>query len=117
MKIVAAFLLFGIGLLVGWQITSPDKEPNDVEIVETPVNLEKYSIESLASSEIKPGEFIVIEKIEENNSYSQNLFKFTFSPSLDDELKSTTVIINIPKGNSQTYPLVVLFVKTKAKCT
>lgn len=66
-----------------------------------PKPLERYTIENLAQTEVKP----VVITIEDN------IFKFEFDPTLEykrqDKLKTVTGLVNMPK-TSETYPIIIL---------
>lgn len=71
--------------------------------------LEKYSIENLSKTDIRTGVFKETKEIENYNEFISKIFSYSFYPALDNVLKTTTGIINIPSGDpSLTYPLVIL---------
>ena len=70
--------------------------------------LEKYSIENLRSTEIKPVKIKLEEKINSNNIFTSNIFSFEFDPTLKNKNnKKVTGLINLPVKSSLS-PVVVL---------
>lgn len=83
---------------------------NIIPIVEKP--LEKYTIDALSKTEIKPSQIEIGEILVENPTFTSHLFSMTFNPSLQQksgqETKKVTGLINLPKGEGP-FPIVVLF--------
>lgn len=101
-----------LGFLGGWLNKSyfkinPDIAEKVAEIRKSPLN--KYSIENLSNTNIKPGKLEIKEEITEEENYNSYLFEFEFNPNLDGKTKKiTTGQLNIPKNNG-TLPLIVMF--------
>lgn len=99
------FLSIFIFISLGWWGSDNYKKLLDTDTSlpswTKPKPLEKYSIENLAQTEVKP----VVVNIE------NDIFKFEFDPTLEykkqDNLKTVTGLVNIPETN-KTYPIVVL---------
>lgn len=75
---------------------------------------EKYEFAKLAGLQIKPGKFTITEEIVKEETFTSNLFKFEFNPSLDGKTKKTvTGQINLPTRFGTLYegkyPVVVMF--------
>jgi len=74
------------------------------EVIQVEKTLEKYSIENLSKTLVTPGEFRLIETIDEYEKYSSHLIELKFSPNLSNDLKVTTGILNLPTTSVQPCP-------------
>lgn len=84
-------------------------KPIKLSIPQNPLN--KYSIENLSRSNIKPGTFQMSTKLDENDDFVSYLFHFSHNPSLNiKEIKTTTGQINLPlKINStEKFPIIIM---------
>lgn len=105
-KSIATSLTLVAYILVGWvgktfwdlKYTSGVYQTIGKGAINTPKPLEKYSIENLSTSDIKPG------KIE----IDRNKFIFEFSPDLSGKTKKISGSINIPEGDGP-FPVIVMF--------
>jgi len=73
-----------------------------------PKPLEKYTIENLAQAEVKKGNIILEEILEENEDFNSYLFSFEFDPTLQEKgIKKVTGQLNLPidKGS---FPVVIM---------
>ena len=73
-----------------------------------PKPLEKYTIESLAQAEVKKGNIVLEEILEENEDFNSYLFSFEFDPTLQEKgIKKVTGQLNLPidKGS---FPVVIM---------
>ena len=76
--------------------------------------LEKYSIENLSQTDLKPGEFSIKKEITKTDKYTSYLFEFEFDPDLDGKIdKTTTGQINIPVNTVlvevRPLPIILMF--------
>ncbi len=116
-KITIILLILAIPLwaAVGWLLNdywhSNQEEIEQVLPVTDniiPRPLEKYSIESMRESEIPAGDFKIVGELSEEEDFISYKFEFDYSPTLDeDETKTTTGLINLPKDNNNT-PIVLM---------
>ena len=115
LSVLFVTILFAIAGGIGWYIRDNIHEstsPTVVPIPETP--LDKYTMESLANTEITPGKIKVLEILEEEDEYTSYLISFKFDPDLDGkDLKTTTGMLNVPVSNPENingkYPVVIMF--------
>lgn len=83
--------------------------------------LERYALDTLSQTEIKPGKLEIKNALKEDPDYTSYLFELTFNPNLDGKtFKKTTGQINLPAqaslpseervpSDNQKYPLLVMF--------
>lgn len=101
-----------LGFLGGWYAHS--LYFSQEEIVEPvtrikPRPLDKYTIENLSKTPVPQGDLQIKEVMEEENEYTSYLFEFTFIPTLSGkEEKTVTGQINIPSGQNEKYPLILM---------
>lgn len=70
--------------------------------------LEKYTIENLSKTEIKPIEIKIEKELQETEDYTSSIFSFEFDPTLQNKTnKKVTGLLNVP-NKSIPSPLVVL---------
>jgi len=109
-------ILFGIlcgviGLLVGIYWTSQRSSKSDLLLLpkKTSTPLTKYAIPNLEQTLIPAGNFKIENKISDSEDFTSYLFEFNFYPTLntDDKSKTTSGIVNIPKGKGP-FPAVLL---------
>ncbi len=73
-----------------------------------PKPLEKYTIENLAQAEVKKGNIVLDEILEENENFSSYLFSFEFDPTLQEkEVKKITGQLNLPVDKG-SFPVVIM---------
>ena len=105
-----------IGLTIGKKTS---KKTDTQEIRFKP--LEKYTIENLSQTDIKPGKLEIKDVMEEGENYVSYLFQLTFNPNLDGKtFKKITGQINLPgpstirkgsemKKSKEKFPIIVMF--------
>lgn len=77
--------------------------------------LDKYSIENLSKTDIKPGYFEINDTLKEADNCNSYLFTYEFNPDLDGKtFKKVTGQINLPitegsEPSDTTYPIVLMF--------
>lgn len=110
--ILIAVVFVFIGWFANYAYHLPKKSNPISQIKPTP--LLKYSIENLSEvyrQEVGPldsGKIEIGEIIEENPTFTSHKFKMQFSPDFSDNLRTTTGMINIPKGVGP-FPVIVMF--------
>lgn len=73
-----------------------------------PKPLEKYTIENLAQAEVKKGNVVLEEILEEETDFTSYLFSFEFDPTLQGkEAKKVTGQINLPNRKG-SFPAVLM---------
>lgn len=73
-----------------------------------PKPLEKYTIENLAQAEVKKGNIVLEEILEENEDFNSYLFSFEFDPTLQEkEVKKVTGQLNLPTDKG-SFPIVIM---------
>jgi len=99
-----------IFILIGWFANTAYHLPrNSNPIAQVrPTPLLKYTIENLNKANIKPAEIQIGKVLKEDPKFTSYEFTFTFSPDLSKELKTTSGLINIPKG-AGSFPAIVMF--------
>ena len=112
-KILLILILTGVSFVVGFYLGDRLQLSNTVSmpIIDKQKSkpFEKYTIENLAKTEIKPGKLEIKEILKEETEYSSYLFEFEFNPNLDGKtLKKVTGQINLPKGDGK-FPLILMF--------
>lgn len=114
-KLVKLFLILlsiTSSILIGWfgnNIYQNYKtEDTVVPVITRPRPYDKYSIENLSKTSIKPANVVLGEQLQETDKYTSNLFSFDFDPTLQNkETKKVTGLINTPIKSSLS-PVVVL---------
>lgn len=100
-----------IGMLIGiYWASQKSTEANFLLLPKNPKTpLTKYSIPKLKKTSIPSGDFKIINQTTENENFTSYIFEFRFNPTLDskDDLKITTGLINIPKGNGP-FPVILM---------
>lgn len=117
-SLLIALVIFCVGALVGsfvyFKYGSTDTQTGKQIQKIIPKPLVKYEIESLKLAQIPEGEFELVETLFENDDYTSYLFKFTFSPTLENSSASwrkTTGQLNIPiseKDPNKKYPVIIM---------
>jgi dipeptidyl aminopeptidase/acylaminoacyl peptidase len=78
------------------------------DISERPLNLHQYTIDNLASTDIKKGNLKIEDVLDEDNKYISKKFMFEFSPDPDSDTKKTSSgQINFPSEGGK-HPLVLM---------
>ncbi len=104
------FLIAIIFVLIGWFANTAYHLPRSSNPISQvrPTPLLKYTIENLGKADIKPAEIQIGKILKEDPKFTSYEFTLTFSPDLSKETKTTSGLINIPKGTG-TFPVVVMF--------
>lgn len=111
MKLTYYLIIAAIFLVIGWFANVayhlPKSKTNPIAQVK-PTPLLKYSIENLASADIKPGKIEIGKALKENKDYTSYEFRLEFSPDLGSTTKKTSGLINIPTGEGP-FPIIVMY--------
>ena len=103
-------LIAVVFILIGWFANTAYHLPrssNPIALVR-PTPLLKYTIENLAKADIKPAEIQIGKVLKEDPKFTSYEFVMKFNPDLSGSLKTTSGLINIPKGTG-TFPVIVMF--------
>jgi uncharacterized protein len=105
------FLAAIIFILIGWFANTayqlPRSSNNPIAKIK-PTPLAKYSIENLTKNEIKPSEILIGKVLKDDLKFTSYEFSMKFSPDFSENFKTTSGLINIPKG-SGTFPIIAMF--------
>ncbi len=103
-------LVATVFILIGWFANTAYHLPrNSNPIAQVrPTPLLKYTIENLAKADIKPAEIQIGKILKEDPKFTSYEFTFSFSADLSKELRTTSGLINIPKG-AGSFPVIVMF--------
>ncbi|HKB88832.1 MAG TPA: alpha/beta hydrolase [Patescibacteria group bacterium] len=106
------YLLIGvIFILIGWFANTaynlPRSSNNPIAIVR-PTPLAKYTIENLSKADIKPAQIEIGKILKDDPKFTSYEFTMNFSPDLSNDLKTTSGLINIPKGAGK-FPVIAMF--------
>jgi dipeptidyl aminopeptidase/acylaminoacyl peptidase len=105
------FLIAIIFILIGWFANTAYHLPRSSKnpIAEArPTPLAKYTIENLSKADIKPSEIVIGKVLKDDPKFTSYEFTMKFSPDLSGNLKTTSGLIDTPKG-TETFPVVVMF--------
>jgi len=109
--IVTVLASFLAGWLVRGKLTSsdiPDFLDDIPAIKDETIVLSQYSIESLSSTDIKPGKLEIGEELNDTDNYGENVFSLEFQPDpKSTKTKNVTGQINIPKEGLE-FPIIVM---------
>jgi len=73
-----------------------------------PKPLEKYTIENLTQAEVKKGNVVLEEILEEEKDFTSYLFSFEFDPTLQEKgIKKVTGQLNLP-ADKGSFPVVIM---------
>jgi uncharacterized protein len=109
-KIFPYLSLAVVFVLIGWFANTAyhlPKNSNPISQIK-PTPLYKYSIDSLSAATFKPSEIVVGDVIKDNAKYTSYKFMIKFSPDMSSNLKTTSGMINVPKG-AGTFPVIVMY--------
>jgi dipeptidyl aminopeptidase/acylaminoacyl peptidase len=109
-RTILFILTVTIFILVGWfanTLYHLPKNSNPVSMVK-PTPLYKYSIENLSQATFKSSTIEIGKVLKDNPTFTSYEFTMQFSPNFSDNLKVTSGLINIPKGNGP-FPVIVMF--------
>lgn len=98
-------------ILIGWFANTaynlPRSSNNPIAQIK-PTPLAKYTIESLSKADIKSAEIQIGKVLKDDPKFTSYEFTMKFSPDLSENLKTTSGLINIPKGDGK-FSVVVMF--------
>jgi dipeptidyl aminopeptidase/acylaminoacyl peptidase len=109
-KTVLSILTIIIFVLIGWfanTLYHLPKNSNPVSMIK-PTPLYRYSIENLSNTTFKPSTIKIGKIINDNPKFTSYEFTMQFSPDFSGNLKVTSGLINIPKGNGP-FPVIVMY--------
>ena len=104
------FLIALIFVLICWFANVAyhlPKNSNPISQIK-PTPLLKYSIENLSIATFKSSTIELGKVLKDDPSYTSYEFSLKFSPDFSDNLKTTSGMINIPKGPGP-FPVIVMF--------
>ncbi|HUC94744.1 MAG TPA: prolyl oligopeptidase family serine peptidase [Candidatus Saccharimonadales bacterium] len=111
MKKIGLYVLIPfIFILIGWFANMAyhlPKSSNPISQIK-PTPLLKYSIENLSTATFKPSEIVIGKILKDDLKYTSYEFTMKFSPDFSNNLKSTSGLINIPKGKGP-FPAIVMY--------
>jgi dipeptidyl aminopeptidase/acylaminoacyl peptidase len=98
-------------ILIGWFANTayhlPRSSNNPISQIK-PTPLAKYTIENLSKADIKPAEIQIGKVLKDDPKFTSYEFAMKFSPDFSTNLKTTSGLINIPKGGKK-FPVIVMF--------
>ncbi|MCK4588375.1 alpha/beta fold hydrolase [Candidatus Woesebacteria bacterium] len=110
-KLLSIFFIIIAAFAAGWWVNSfyqsglATTSPISTVI---PKPLEKYTIENLAQAEVKKGNIVLEEILEENEDFNSYLFSFEFDPTLQEKgIKKVTGQLNLPTDKG-SFPVVIM---------
>jgi len=109
-KIDLYILIPVVFILIGWFANTAyhlPKNSNPISQIK-PTPLLKYSIENLSTVTFKPSIIEIGKVLKDNPKYTSYEFTMKFSPDLSENLKTTSGLINIPKGTGP-FPVIAMF--------
>jgi dipeptidyl aminopeptidase/acylaminoacyl peptidase len=104
--LLIAVIFAGIGWFANTAYHLPKNSNPIAQIKPTP--LLKYSIENLSSATFKSSDIVIGKILKDNPKFTSYEFTMQFSPDFSDNLKTTSGLINIPKGTGP-FPVVVMY--------
>jgi dipeptidyl aminopeptidase/acylaminoacyl peptidase len=109
-NVILSILVVITFTLIGWFANVAYRLPKNSnplsQIKPTPLN--KYTIENLAQTTFKSSQIEIGKVLKENSKSTSYEFSMKFSPDFSDNLKTTSGVINIPKG-AGPFPVIVMF--------
>ena len=109
-KVLIYILIPVVFVLIGWFANSAyhlPKNSNPISQIK-PTPLLKYTIENLSTSTFKPSTIEIGKILKDNPKFTSYEFTMQFSPDFSDNLKTTSGLINIPKG-AGPFPVIVMY--------
>jgi dipeptidyl aminopeptidase/acylaminoacyl peptidase len=99
-----------IFILIGWFANTAYHLPRSSNPIAKvrPTPLLKYTIENLAKADVKSAEIQIGKVLKDDPKFTSYEFTMKFSPDLSNNLKTTSGLINIPKGVG-AFPVIVMF--------
>lgn len=111
LKNIFYYLLIAvIFILIGWFANTAYHLPRNSNPIAKikPTPLYKYSIENLSTTNFKVSTIEIGKVLKDNVKYTSYEFSMKFSPDFSDNLKTTSGLINIPKGLGP-FPVIVMY--------
>jgi len=110
-QFIQYILITVVFILIGWFANTayhlPRSSNNPIPIAR-PTPLAKYTIENLSKADIKPSQIEIGKVLKDDPKFISYEFIMKFSPDLSNNLKTTSGLINIPKGTGK-FPIIVMF--------
>lgn len=100
-----------IFILIGWFANTAYHLPrssNNLIAEVRPTPLAKYAIENLSKIIIAPSEIVLGKVLKDDPKFASYEFTMKFSPDFSSNLKTTSGLINIPKGTGN-FPIIAMF--------
>ncbi len=114
MKKIAVFILVGfisgiLGAFVGLKFALPQTTQIIQRLVPAERALDKYSIDSLSNTVVKPSKIEIGEILQDKPEFTSYVFSMNFDPTLlGTQNKKLTGVINIPKVGGP-FPVILMF--------
>lgn len=110
-KLLSIFFIIIAAFAAGWWVNSFYQSGLAATSPISPVipkPLEKYTIENLTQAEVKKGNIVLEEILEENEDFNSYLFSFEFDPTLQEKgIKKVTGQLNLPTDKG-SFPVVIM---------
>jgi dipeptidyl aminopeptidase/acylaminoacyl peptidase len=109
-KVLIYILVPVVFVLIGWFANTAyhlPKNSNPISQIK-PTPLLKYTIENLSTSTFNPSMIVVGKILKDNPKFASYEFTMQFSSDFSDNLKTTSGLINIPKG-AGPFPVIVMY--------
>lgn len=110
-KTILYILTIIIFILIGWfgnTLYHLPKSPTNLISQIKPTPLYKYSIENLSHATFKPSTIEIGKILKDSPLFTSYEFTMQFSPDFSDNLKTTSGLINIPKGTGP-FSVIIMF--------
>jgi dipeptidyl aminopeptidase/acylaminoacyl peptidase len=104
------FLIALVFVFIGWYGNTAyhlPKNSNPISQIK-PTPLLKYMIENLSAATFKPSTIEIGKVLKDDPKYTSYEFTMKFSPDFSENLKTTSGMINIPKGTGP-FPVIIMF--------
>ena len=103
--LVAVFLGFGIGFMVGEIVLIKTQKPTGIVKQVVDRSLDKYTIDNLSKLQVSSSNITLTKTLKEYPNFTSSEFIMDFSPSLDGKnMKKVSGMINIPKNVKSSSP-------------
>lgn len=109
-KVIVWLLIAATFILIGWfgnTLYHLPKNSNPIAQIK-PTPLLKYTIENLSQVNFPEEQIVIGNVINDTPKFTSYEYSMEFSPDLTENLKKTSGLINVPKGNG-TFPVIVMF--------
>ena len=105
--VLITIIFVSIGWFANTAYHLPRSSNNPIPVVR-PTPLAKYTIENLSRAEFSSASIEIGKVLKDDPEFTSYEFTMKFSPDFSENLKTTSGIINIPKGTG-TFPVIAMF--------